>query len=222
MVVQVYESMTTIRRVSRVLWGLLYVYCLVLCSILLIIIFVVLFAPFRIIHPRYERQLQELTQWVWVYLLLGITASAADSKMLITLPEDCGLEEEARVLELLRDRFVFDPEILARFAKLKQQGKRGAEGKRSIIIANHQLYLDWIYIWALMAKLRREGTVKIILKRSLLNIPVFGVVCHHAMVRVGPYDCFGIGDEAAKLYLSPSKLGIGSAQVWSTAGGLGV
>ena len=51
-----------------------------------------------------------------------------------------------------------------------------ADGKRDILIANHQIYMDWIYIWCVMAQLGREGTVKIILKRSLLNVPVLGLV----------------------------------------------
>lgn len=164
-------------RLPRIFRGFFYLYCLVSCSLLLLTVFLVLFSPFRLIHKRFERQLQELTQWGWVYLLLGVTASAADSKFLITLSDECGLEEEERVLELLKNRFVFEPEALSRFVKAKKpSATNGRQTRRSILIANHQIYLDWIYIWALMANLRREGTVKIILKRSLLSIPLFGLV----------------------------------------------
>ncbi|PVU91658.1 hypothetical protein BB559_004035 [Furculomyces boomerangus] len=43
-----------------------------------------------------------------------------------------------------------------------------------IIIANHQVYTDWVYSW-IIAKLQNlDGNIKITLKASLKNIPVFG------------------------------------------------
>lgn len=46
--------------------------------------------------------------------------------------------------------------------------------KRIILISNHQLYSDWIYIWALAYMARRHGDLKVILKKSLKNIPIWG------------------------------------------------
>lgn len=51
-----------------------------------------------------------------------------------------------------------------------------SEGHESdIVIANHQTLLDWIYIWAFMLPLGREGSLKIILKKSVGSIPVYGL-----------------------------------------------
>lgn len=47
--------------------------------------------------------------------------------------------------------------------------------KQSIIISNHQLYTDWIYIWTLLYKLdSNAGKLIIILKHSLKHIPILG------------------------------------------------
>ncbi|KAJ1654533.1 hypothetical protein IWQ61_005556 [Dispira simplex] len=45
---------------------------------------------------------------------------------------------------------------------------------RAIVMANHQIYMDWIYLWFLAYYNGCAGGVKIILKNSLRNIPVFG------------------------------------------------
>lgn len=44
-----------------------------------------------------------------------------------------------------------------------------------IVIANHQIYADWIYIWAFLNYLGRAGFLKIVLKRSIQFIPVYGL-----------------------------------------------
>ncbi len=44
-----------------------------------------------------------------------------------------------------------------------------------IVIANHQIYADWIYIWAFMNYIDRAGAIKIVLKRSLQFIPFIGL-----------------------------------------------
>lgn len=48
--------------------------------------------------------------------------------------------------------------------------------KRAIVIANHQIYADWIYIWCLAYFAKAQGSLKIILKDSLKRLPVFGSV----------------------------------------------
>ncbi|KAJ1977330.1 hypothetical protein H4R35_002347 [Dimargaris xerosporica] len=45
---------------------------------------------------------------------------------------------------------------------------------RAIVIANHQVYMDWIYLWFVAYYARCSGYVKIILKDSLRDIPIFG------------------------------------------------
>ncbi|KAI9205402.1 acyltransferase-domain-containing protein [Polychytrium aggregatum] len=44
----------------------------------------------------------------------------------------------------------------------------------SVVIANHQIYTDWMYLWAWAHLRNAHGDVKIVLKRSLRNIPVVG------------------------------------------------
>lgn len=43
-----------------------------------------------------------------------------------------------------------------------------------IVIANHQIYSDWIYLWAFMNHLERGGGVKFALKRAIMFVPLFG------------------------------------------------
>ncbi|KAI9366650.1 hypothetical protein BD770DRAFT_417390 [Pilaira anomala] len=47
--------------------------------------------------------------------------------------------------------------------------------KRIIAIANHQIYADWIYIWCIAHLAGAHGVIKIILKHSLKNLPVYGL-----------------------------------------------
>ncbi|CAJ0647929.1 9795_t:CDS:2 [Entrophospora sp. SA101] len=46
--------------------------------------------------------------------------------------------------------------------------------ERIILIANHQIYADWIYIWTFAYLANAHGAVKIILKDSLKWLPIFG------------------------------------------------
>ncbi|RIB20980.1 acyltransferase-domain-containing protein [Gigaspora rosea] len=46
--------------------------------------------------------------------------------------------------------------------------------EKIILIGNHQIYADWIYIWAFSYMSNMHGAVKIILKASLKWMPIFG------------------------------------------------
>ena len=46
--------------------------------------------------------------------------------------------------------------------------------KSAILMANHQIYTDWWYIWILASEYGLGGNLKIILKDELRNIPLFG------------------------------------------------
>lgn len=46
--------------------------------------------------------------------------------------------------------------------------------ERIVLIANHQLYLDWIYLWWAAYAARMHGAIYIILKESLKHIPLIG------------------------------------------------
>lgn len=43
-----------------------------------------------------------------------------------------------------------------------------------IVISNHQIYPDWIYIWAFLNHIDRSGYLRIVLKRSLQFVPLIG------------------------------------------------
>lgn len=162
--------------------GLFYIYCIASCSTVLVFLMSLFGLPFLLLNKHFQRQLQQLAQSAWVYLLLGITAHAADSELIVYLPEECGPEMEKIVYEKLKMGFNFG--LAAARLEESESPPTPRDRRRDIIISNHQIYMDWIYIWALMARIRREGNVKIILKRSLLNIPVFGIVGHCGVVRL--------------------------------------
>ncbi|KAJ3280712.1 hypothetical protein HK104_000457 [Borealophlyctis nickersoniae] len=48
------------------------------------------------------------------------------------------------------------------------------EGKRQVVMANHQIYPDWWYMWCLFHNRNAHGDVKILLIKYLKHIPIFG------------------------------------------------
>ncbi|PKY48579.1 acyltransferase [Rhizophagus irregularis] len=46
--------------------------------------------------------------------------------------------------------------------------------ERLILIANHQIYADWLYVWCFTYLANAHGAIKIILKDSLKWLPIFG------------------------------------------------
>ena len=45
---------------------------------------------------------------------------------------------------------------------------------RCVLMANHQIYTDWWYIWILACHYGQGGNIKIMLKHELSSIPIFG------------------------------------------------
>ncbi|KAK5131527.1 hypothetical protein LTR08_000854 [Meristemomyces frigidus] len=45
---------------------------------------------------------------------------------------------------------------------------------RLVLMANHQLYTDWLYLWWIAYTNKMHGRIYIILKESLRNLPIFG------------------------------------------------
>jgi 1-acyl-sn-glycerol-3-phosphate acyltransferase len=48
------------------------------------------------------------------------------------------------------------------------------ETQNAIIIANHQLYADWVYLWMLLMDRGWHGYLKIMLKNELRHVPMLG------------------------------------------------
>ena len=48
---------------------------------------------------------------------------------------------------------------------------------RIVLMANHQLYTDWLYLWWIAYTNKMHGRIYIILKESLKKLPIFGWGC---------------------------------------------
>lgn len=57
---------------------------------------------------------------------------------------------------------------------------------RLVIMANHQAYTDWMYLWILACYSGNSKGVVILLKAALKNIPIvgWGMVCHSLEPRI--------------------------------------
>ena len=75
-------------------------------------------------------------------------------------------ENPKSTLSLISKRFGFEGKI----EEVKE------DESRDIVISNHQIYADWIYIWAFLALLGRAGNVKIVCKRVIQFVPIIGWV----------------------------------------------
>lgn len=111
----------------------------------------------RCCNRQLFRRVQRFFEAFFVKLLVSLVQMISNSELVITLADDHTDLTEAK------------------FAKIFEAGKVSSEAvERDILISNHVLYSDWIYLWALMDRINRAGEVKIIMKRSLRNIPIFG------------------------------------------------
>lgn len=107
----------------------------------------------------------------WAKTLLSLTQILAPSNLIITLDEDC-----------MKNQNLTNKDILGLFSNSSPKSSTDSNSKNSplsrhdILIANHQIYVDWVYIWSFLDKINRSGDVKIVMKRSLQFVPLFGWV----------------------------------------------
>ncbi|QLQ80402.1 hypothetical protein HG537_0D04030 [Torulaspora globosa] len=72
-------------------------------------------------------------------------------------------------------RISTDNATLAKGTFRKVNGKIISQlNRRSIIIANHQIYTDWVFLWWLTSTADLAGNIFIMLKKSLESIPILG------------------------------------------------
>lgn len=67
-----------------------------------------------------------------------------------------------------------DSSMLGQLIKKKDGSLQCNFAERMVLMANHQLYTDWLYLWWIAYTNNMHGFVYIILKESLKNIPIIG------------------------------------------------
>ncbi|KAF2743823.1 1-acyl-sn-glycerol-3-phosphate acyltransferase gamma [Sporormia fimetaria CBS 119925] len=70
-----------------------------------------------------------------------------------------------------------DSSMLGQLSKKKDGSLQCNFANRMVLMANHQLYTDWLYLWWIAYTNNMHGFVYIILKESLKNIPIVGWAC---------------------------------------------
>ncbi|EPX73471.1 1-acylglycerol-3-phosphate acyltransferase [Schizosaccharomyces octosporus yFS286] len=68
----------------------------------------------------------------------------------------------------------YDPELRNLFYLDRNGCLETIASERNIVIANHQLYTDWMYIWWLAYTAKQHSFIYIVLKDSLKWIPILG------------------------------------------------
>ena len=108
---------------------------------------------------------------VWVNLLLCFVSYFTEADFVIHLPAQVAEMEAAQKF------------LCHSFASVLQEGlppsssvpEYSAELKNVVIMSNHQLYVDWIFILSLLSWNLAAGSIYIVLKRSLQFVPIFGL-----------------------------------------------
>ncbi|KAI7887625.1 uncharacterized protein EV154DRAFT_427102 [Mucor mucedo] len=110
----------------------------------------------------------------WAQNLFQIMRIFAPGDLIITMDESC-TEQDVVVDEddLERDSDALE-NLLTRNKKGQVTGISFPE--RLVMISNHQIYADWIYIWFLAYLSKAHGALKIMLKHSLSQVPIYGTL----------------------------------------------
>ncbi|KAI8098887.1 acyltransferase-domain-containing protein [Halteromyces radiatus] len=115
----------------------------------------------------YKRQLTHILSY-WSQNLIGLIQWLAPSQMVFYFDESCPPSTHI---------------VKQAYQKQQQQQKKcysTTTGElnfpdRTIIISNHQIYADWIYIWFIAYLSKAHGSLKIMLKNELKYLPFFGL-----------------------------------------------
>jgi 1-acyl-sn-glycerol-3-phosphate acyltransferase len=67
-----------------------------------------------------------------------------------------------------------DSSMIGQMTQMKDGSLKCNFADRMVLMANHQLYTDWLYLWWIAYTNSMHGFVYIILKESLRNIPIIG------------------------------------------------
>ncbi|KAL7316328.1 hypothetical protein PS15m_005434 [Mucor circinelloides] len=103
------------------------------------------------------RQYIAFTMHTWSQNLVALIQWFAPANLVMTFDQSCGSMQDIVQKDTKTGKvngFVF-PE-------------------RIIVTSNHQIYADWVYIWCIAYLAKAHGVLKIILKSSLKNLPIYG------------------------------------------------
>lgn len=128
----------------------------------LFIIHMIVSLSLRCVHRKTFRKVQRFFESLFVSLLLSLVQVIAENEFVLSIPEIDKYSNYKLTEEKFGKLFGTQPENEDEIIS------------RDLIMSNHQIYSDWIYLWSLMDKIDRAGEVKIIMKRSLRQVPIFG------------------------------------------------
>lgn len=145
----------------------------------LFIVHMVVSLSLRCFHRKSYRRVQRFFEALFVRLLLSLIQVIAGNELVLCIPDSSSYDNTEITLK--------------KFARVFQNEGQHDDGNdddkksidsnsstsdilvsRDLLISNHQIYSDWIYLWALMDRIDRAGELKIIMKRSLRQVPIFG------------------------------------------------
>lgn len=155
----------------------IFLHVLLTISFYLCLIISVAFVCFRFTVPTVFTRIRHATLAAWVHVVLGFMHHFTDGKIRIYLPAK--RDERRDVLRHSSSEFlhflesVSDKHLSSEIQSVLAES--ASECALDIVISNHQIYVDWLYIWSFFTLSRSAGNLYIILKRSLQFIPIFGI-----------------------------------------------
>ncbi|KAF2458324.1 acyltransferase-domain-containing protein [Lineolata rhizophorae] len=109
-------------------------------------------APLKLISEEYYKSYMSITKQAFAILITTITQMWSPTVVRVT--GDASMKDQ-----------------------LQQRGDGALKcnfPSRILLMANHQLYTDWLYLWWIAYTNGMHGHIYIILKESIKNIPIFG------------------------------------------------
>lgn len=129
----------------------------------------------RYVNRKLFCKVQRFFEALFVRLLLSLIQVIVGNELVLSIPEIDEIRYPNAKLSESKFARVFngiDCSVLEDSSLSSKSSKTSVS--RDLIMCNHQIYSDWIFLWALMDRIDRAGEVKIIMKRSLRQIPIFG------------------------------------------------
>lgn len=125
---------------------------------------------YSLMHERQEavRMVFEAAG-TWLSSMMAYTNEVAPSSYVLTVDEDQLSADEGEPAK---------SKTISQFIKSFQNRPVDStvQDHREIMICNHQIYADWLYLWGFLDQIHRAGSIKIIMKKELGDIPVVGFV----------------------------------------------